>query len=84
MQTSIFCGWDSLADAPYKVHLDDKCSDRTIFPEKVVGESSFSLLLDESTDSSVSKHTTGVPQYFCETKITIVLTFLCLVLEVGD
>ncbi|KAJ4934815.1 hypothetical protein JOQ06_007597 [Pogonophryne albipinna] len=50
-----------------------------------VGDQRFSLLLDESTDVSVSKYLGVVIRYFSNTKQTIVSTFLGLVqLEGGD
>ena len=50
-----------------------------------MGDHSFSLLLDESTDVSVSKYLGVVIKYFSDTKHTIVSTFLGLVeLEGGD
>lgn len=50
-----------------------------------VGDQRFSLLLDESTDISVSKYLGVVIRYFSDTKQTIVSTFLGLVqLEGGD
>ncbi|CAI5669915.1 unnamed protein product [Oreochromis niloticus] len=50
-----------------------------------VGDQRFSLLLDESTDISVSKYLGVVIRYFSNTKQTIVSTFLGLVeLEGGD
>lgn len=50
-----------------------------------VGNQRFSLLLDESTDVSVSKYLGLVIRYFRDTKQTIVSTFLGLVeLERGD
>jgi len=50
-----------------------------------VGDQHFSLLLDESTDVSVSNYLGVVIRYFSDTKQTIVSTFLGLVqLEGGD
>ena len=50
-----------------------------------VGDQRFSLLLDESTDVSVSKYLGVVIRYFSDTKQTIVSTFLGLdELEGGD
>ena len=50
-----------------------------------VGEQRFSLLLDESTDVSVSKYFGVVIRYFSETKKTFPSTFLRLVeLEAGE
>ncbi|KAL0195174.1 hypothetical protein M9458_008746, partial [Cirrhinus mrigala] len=50
-----------------------------------VGDQRFSLLLDESTDISVSKYLGVVIRYFSDTKQTVVSTFLGLVeLEGGD
>jgi hypothetical protein len=49
------------------------------------GEQRFSLLLDESTDVSVSKYLGVVIWYFSDTKQTMLSTFLGLVeLEGGD
>ncbi|KAK5925672.1 hypothetical protein CgunFtcFv8_018179 [Champsocephalus gunnari] len=50
-----------------------------------VADQRFSLLLDESTDVSVSKYLGVVMRYFSNTRQTIVSTFLGLVqLEGGD
>ncbi|KAL7389423.1 hypothetical protein ABVT39_003569 [Epinephelus coioides] len=50
-----------------------------------VGDQCFSVLLDESTDVSVSKYVGAVIRYFSDTKQTVVSTFLGLVeLEGGD
>ncbi|KAL0198379.1 hypothetical protein M9458_006919, partial [Cirrhinus mrigala] len=50
-----------------------------------IGDSKYSLLLDESTDVSVSKYLGIVIRYFSEDKANVVATYLGLVeLEGGD
>lgn len=50
-----------------------------------IGDSKYSLLLDESTDLSVSKYLGIVVRYFCEVKRNVMATYLGLVeLEGGD
>ncbi|CAL9702146.1 unnamed protein product [Knipowitschia caucasica] len=84
---------DSTAATHFKMHRT-KCTEMIngvlapYFLKKLVtdvGDQRFSLLLDESTDVSVSKYLGVVIRYFSDTKQTIVSTFLGLVeLEGGD
>lgn len=84
---------DSTAATHFKMHRT-KCTEMIngvlapYFLKKLVadvGDQRFSLLLDESTNVSVSKYLGVVIRYFSDTKQTIVSTFLGLVeLEGGD
>lgn len=82
---------DSTAATHLKMHRT-KCTEMIngapYFLKKLVadvGDQRFSLLLDESTDVSVSKYLGVVIRYFRDNKQTIVSTFLGLVeLEGGD
>ncbi|KAL0152560.1 hypothetical protein M9458_008748, partial [Cirrhinus mrigala] len=84
---------DSTAATHFKMHRT-KCTEMIngvlapYFLKKLVadvGDQRFSLLLDESTDISVSKYLGVVIRYFSDTKQTVVSTFLGLVeLEGGD